>query len=200
MSIFQKKNMKRISNSITLITLAAIMTSCIHIERSPESGHANNDESQPTGPLTSWAARSVRQNLEMNLRTKEEMDLYSQVSPWFWSDDEAVDFLSQPNAVQKQRWIQNKNIARRPASLLPKVKKAVDNEDVMVGMPQDLVLQSWGDPQKKEVAGNPAFRNERWKYEKFVPTPDGFKREIRTVYFEGGRVSGWTTENPQLAN
>ncbi|MGE0633613.1 MAG: hypothetical protein AB7O96_14465, partial [Pseudobdellovibrionaceae bacterium] len=136
--------MKRISTFFHHTVSGLLLVSCIHIERSPESGYSN-EGTRPENPITNWAARSVRQNLEANLRTKEEIELYSQVSPWFWTEDEAIEFLTQPNAVQKRQWIQTKGIARRPTSLQPKVQKALDAEDIVIGMPQDTVLQSWGD-------------------------------------------------------
>lgn len=186
--------MKRISYFLGFSILFTSFVSCVHVERSPQSGYSG---SRPgvQAPLTNWAARSVRRNLELNLKSKEEIELYSIVAPWFMSDEEAVEFLTQPNIEQKQAWVQQKGINRRPASIPPQVQTAVETEDITMGMAQELVIKSWGEPAKREVSGNPAFRNERWKYEKYVPTPDGYKREIRTVYFEGGRVSGWTSDS-----
>jgi hypothetical protein len=61
-------------------------------------------------------------------------------------------------------------------------------------MPQDYVRRSWGEPVNVEISGNPIYKNERWKYQRQVSTAQGFRKETRFVYFEGGRVVGWETE------
>lgn len=74
------------------------------------------------------------------------------------------------------------------------MKSLIETQDIAVGMPQDYVKRSWGDPMSVEVSGNPIYKNERWKYQKFVSAPEGYRKETRYVYFEGGRVVGWETE------
>ena len=34
-----------------------------------------------------------------------------------------------------------------------------------------------GDPDKIEVSGNPQFKNERWKYNNYISTKEGYKLE-----------------------
>jgi hypothetical protein len=58
--------------------------------------------------------------------------------------------------------------------------------DILMGMSKSEVMHSWGRPMMKEVAGNPSEQNERWAYSR------GGK--IRYIYFEAGRVEGWTTQ------
>ena len=70
---------------------------------------------------------------------------------------------------------------------------AIENNDITIGMSKGAVVQSWGDPERKEVAGNPLYGNERWLYNKMVSSVDGYSKQTRIIYFEGGRVAGWET-------
>lgn len=58
--------------------------------------------------------------------------------------------------------------------------------DVALGMSMDDVMQNWGQPERRDVAGNPELKNERWAFRK-----DG---SIKYIYFEAGRVEGWTEQ------
>lgn len=55
-----------------------------------------------------------------------------------------------------------------------------------LGMSKQDVTQAWGQPSRVEVAGNPRHENERWAY------IEG--RQVRYIYFENGRVNGWTLD------
>jgi hypothetical protein len=133
-------------------------------------------------------------NLEKTLSSKKEREQYSKILPWFRSDREKIEFLSIPSLEGRQQWVNNHNIWDRAKMPMTEMKEMIDAQDISVGMPQDYVKKSWGEPQAVEVSGNPIYKNERWKYQRFVSTPDGYKKETRFVYFEGGRVVGWETE------
>ena len=120
--------------------------------------------------------------------------MYSKLLPWFIDDEERITFLSQPSFESKQEWIQSSGILSRQNQLGQKYKKTIDNQDIAIGMPNELVKKSWGDPVQVETSGNPLYRNEKWKYIRNVSSPEGFKQERRVVYFENGKVVGWETE------
>lgn len=65
-------------------------------------------------------------------------------------------------------------------------KMAARNADIILGMSMDDVTNSWGRPTRRDVAGNPMHKNERWSYNR-----NGQRKHI---YFESGRVGGWTNE------
>ena len=73
---------------------------------------------------------------------------------------------------------------RAPASL-------GERENVKVGMARRNVKMRLGRPVDVETAGNPKYGNERWIYEKSVPTLDGYYKEKKVIYFENGNVVGW---------
>lgn len=74
------------------------------------------------------------------------------------------------------------------------MKGLVENQDIAIGMTQDLVRKAWGEPESIDVSGNRIYKNEKWKFSRTMTLGDGFKSEKRYVYFEGGRVVGWETE------
>ena len=51
--------------------------------------------------------------------------------------------------------------------------------------------KSWGLPDSVEVAGNPIYGNERWRYKRYTPSPEGYRLQSRIIYFESGKVAGW---------
>ena len=110
------------------------------------------------------------------------------------NDDEKIEFLSVPTIEGRQQWINRKNIWARAQAPQEDMKGLIEAQDIAVGMPQEYVRRSWGEPLSVEVSGNPIYKNERWKYQRFVSTSQGYRQETRFVYFEGGRVVGWETE------
>lgn len=139
-------------------------------------------------------SRQKVRELERSLSSKKEREQYSKVLPWLKNDAEKVSFLSIPSIEGRQQWINRNNIWSRSQAPQEEMRSLIENQDVAVGMPQEYVRRSWGEPLSIEVSGNPIYKNERWKYQRQVPTSQGFRKEIRFVYFEGGRVVGWETE------
>lgn len=58
--------------------------------------------------------------------------------------------------------------------------------DVTLGMGKDDVKQLWGKPMRVEIAGDPRNQNERWVFY------EGGR--MKQIYFESGRVEGWSIE------
>lgn len=137
--------------------------------------------------------RKKLRQLERSLDSQKERLQYSKVLPWLNGDQEKIDLLSIPSIEGRQVWI-NKNKIWSRAKDLSEFDDVVESQDIAIGMPADYVKRSWGDPDRIETSGNPIYKNERWQYLRQVPTPQGYKQERRSVYFEGGRVVGWETE------
>lgn len=138
--------------------------------------------------------RQKLKELERTLISNKEREQYSKVLPWLRDDQEKISFLSIPSLEGRQQWINKSNIWARTQVPQQEMKELIENQDVAIGMPQDYVRRSWGDPISIESSGNPIYRNERWKYQRQVSTSQGYRNETRYVYFEGGRVVGWETE------
>ena len=136
--------------------------------------------------------RRLRQ-LERTLDSEKERLSYSKVLPLFSSDLEKIEYLSIPSIEGRQSWVNRNKVWSRMKSNKD-FQDMVEAQDLTLGMTQDLVRKSWGDPDAVEHSGNPMYKNERWKYTRESPSLNGYKRERRFVYFEGGRVVGWETE------
>ena len=136
--------------------------------------------------------RKLRQ-LERTLDSEKERLSYSKVLPLFQTDQEKIEYLSIPSIEGRQSWVNRNKLWSRLKSNKD-FQDMVESQDLTLGMTQDLVRKSWGDPDSVEHSGNPIYKNERWKYTRESPSLNGYKRERRYVYFEGGRVVGWETE------
>lgn len=69
-----------------------------------------------------------------------------------------------------------------------RVKRAIEVRDVVIGMTRGEVMESWGEPTQREVAGRGEGGHERWTF--------GTRYSLngsRTVIFENGRVAGWSS-------
>lgn len=132
--------------------------------------------------------------LERQLETPKERLNYSKVLPLLKTDEEKIEYLSIPSIEGRQSWTNRNKIWNREKTNSDLVDLA-DAQDIAIGMTQELVRRAWGEPQNVEASGNPIYRNERWKYLREIPTANGYKKERRYVYFEGGQVVGWETEN-----
>ncbi len=144
----------------------------------------------PRNPLLLARLKS----LENSTMSSKELEQYSKALPYMKSDEERLKFLELDGFESRQTWLQNQDFPSRPANSQDEMKELVETQDIAIGMPQALVKRSWGDPDSVEVSGNPQFRNEKWKYNKYVSSSEGYKMEKKTVFFEGGKVIGWEVD------
>lgn len=191
-----------------LALIAGLGVSCINLNRSSDSGYADSNPRPTSFKKTSRVTEQTigdrgsdnisqktrLKQLENSLSTRKETEQYSKALPMFRNDQERVEFLSLPGFEARQRWMTEKSFNSRTGSLKADMQDLIEAHDIALGMPQNLVRQSWGDPDSIEVSGNPQFKNERWRYNKYVSTQDGYKSEKKAVFFEGGKVVGWEVE------
>lgn len=175
------------------VAIFLILSSCQYIEKRRHQENTPEENSNFNGQREANNKQRIRE-LEKRLLTKQEKQMYSRLLPWFQDDEEKIAFLSQSSFEARQSWAQQSGILNRQAQLNSKYKKLIENQDIAIGMPNDLVKKSWGDPLQIEVSGNPLFKNEKWRYSRSVSSSEGFRQEKRIVYFENGKVVGWETE------
>lgn len=178
---------------IFTLTILGLVTSCTQIQRRQQMENSGIEGSSEIGTSPGLYKNKIR-DLEKNLVTQQDKSLYSKLLPWFTSEEEQLSFLRNTDYEEKQKWVMKSRILNRPTELSQRYKRLIDNQDIAIGMPNDIVKKSWGDPLNIETSGNSLFKNEKWRYLRTVSTPDGFKQEKRVVYFEGGRVVGWETD------
>lgn len=56
-------------------------------------------------------------------------------------------------------------------------------KDVRLGMGMSDVAANWGEPLRRDVAGQSEHQNERWTYRR--------NGQVKYIYFGGGKVEGW---------
>jgi hypothetical protein len=207
-------------SSLLLTAVSIILSSCAGITRHPESGYyegrqksqaeqfyhekALSETSQASNQLglnrkaekdrsdyEMLASRIQLNRLEKALKSEREKQQYYNVKPYLASDEERIYFLSLKSFEQKNRFIQNLPSMSAAESNSPELQEAVDTGDIVLGMTKKSVKESWGEPESVEVAGNPVYGNERWRYTRNIASENGGNKEFRLIYFEGGRVAGW---------
>lgn len=206
---------------LRIIALSATMlglSACAVFERDPRTGYADtgyaaqvedlyqerrqmklNEVKEELGLEDKEMTDESRQAIEDRLRlkrleskigTRREKKQYFDMRSALKSDRERIYFLSLPTFEARQRWASARGIASQD-SFSDDVATIVEANDIALGMTQKAVVASWGDPDAVETAGNPMYGYERWKYNRYVSGNDGYQKELRIVYFEGGRVVGW---------
>lgn len=128
---------------------------------------------------------------EARLVSKRERKQYFDVRSALKNDRERLQFLSLPTYEAKARFAQARGFGQQEESRPDDIAKLIESNDIALGMSQKAVTESWGDPDMIETAGNEMYGFERWKYNRFVSGDEGYKKELRIVYFEGGHVVGW---------
>jgi len=128
---------------------------------------------------------------EEKLATKREKKQYYQIRSQLKSDRERMYFISLPNYEARERWAMNRGLGQKDEAYSEEMAKTIESNDIALGMSQKAVTESWGDPDAVEIAGNAIYGYERWKYNRYVSGNEGYQKEMRIVYFEGGRVVGW---------
>lgn len=128
---------------------------------------------------------------EGKLATKREKKQYYQIRSQLKNDNERLYFLSLPNYEARERFAAGRGLGQKDESYSDEMAKVIESNDIALGMSQKAVMESWGDPDAVEVAGNALYGYERWKYNRYVSGNEGYQKENRIVYFEGGRVVGW---------
>ena len=144
-------------------------------------------------------SQEYRLNQKMSLKNKErslqsslEKEQYYKYQSFMQNDKQRLDFLKQASYQEREIWARNNNL--NSSNYSPDVKNAIDNNDIIADMPKQAVLESWGEPDAKDTAGDPLYGNERWKYIQYSSTPDGYILEQRYIYFENSKVKSWVTE------
>lgn len=128
---------------------------------------------------------------EQRLSTRREKKQYYEVRAALRNDRERLYFLSLPTYEARERFAQNRGLRTEEETYSDEMAKTIESNDIALGMSQKAVMEAWGDPDAVEIAGNPIYGFERWKYNRYVSGSEGYQKELRVVYFESGRVVGW---------
>lgn len=155
-----------------------------------EQGMSPDDLKSNDGYTKIQNALEIKQ-LESQLRSDRERNQYYKTLPWLKDEEEQLEFLRQNGYYARQVWLRQRAIGKRATVIDKEDEDLIASKDIAVGMPNELVRRSWGAPDSIDVAGNPIYGNERWRYKRYTPSPDGYRLQSRIIYFESGKVAGW---------
>lgn len=193
------------------------LIACSHLERRMNQGGNDGAYAQPphitskyaidareelglsNGALSPYDYQRLQERiylkeLEAQLATRAEKAQYYQIRSSLKNDAERIQFLMLGSRDSKARWITTRGLNRQD-SHSDAVASAIEKKDIALGMNESAVRESWGDPDIIEVAGDSVYGYERWRYKRIISGNDGYQKELRSVYFEGGRVVGWETQD-----
>lgn len=216
-----KRNSRPMFQYLVLILCSTSLSACSLMQRSHLSGYSNANGSldsglsyrddredflrdqavdemgyQDTRELNDnqRAALQMRLNLkqaEREVVARKEREQYFRHKALMRNDRERLEFLRLPSLEARSRWLAARGISASNPTHPVEYQKLIENNDITLGMTRQAVRDSWGEPELVEVAGNPIYGNERWKYLEEVSSPEGYQTENRVIYFESGRVVGW---------
>ncbi len=211
------------SRLFSLLALGLGLSACAGLTRDPRSGYANVDtplyrasdfyeerrrhQEEIVREDFGWSSeRSLNESeraalenrlrlhrLESKLESKREKRQYFQIKGLMRNDSERIAFLQLPSLEARERWARNRGLIANEEVHSDEIASVIEKNDVTLGMSQRAVTESWGDPDIVEVAGDPVYGNERWRYSRYISSSDGYQKENRIIYFEAGRVVGWET-------
>ncbi len=185
--------MRSLGHQIFFVLVCMTFSACTSfpLSRSESSGHSARRVAavSPGGSL-----KFEVQRLEQSLTNRRDLEQYSRVLPWFEGLEERYEFLSLPGLEARAEWLRDRNFFERPLLVEKQMLDLIQARDIAVGMPESLVKKSWGEPDVIEVSGHPLFKNMRWRYLQQEATEDGFVQQKKSVYIEGGKVTGWDSD------
>lgn len=163
---------------------------------SDRKAYERSEAQEELGPTSSDRAIGYRQALkrqEKMLEGKSEREQYYKAKPYLKNDAERLQFLRLESTAERDRYLNSKGINGDQITHPPEMQGLVEQNDIAIGMTRQAVKEAWGAADDIEVAGNPLYGNEKWKYSEQVTSSEGYMTERRTVFFESGRVVGWET-------
>lgn len=170
---------------IYLFSLGCVQIQTHHREQAVE------DNSSTVSATSKPSLELQLKIFENRLKGKHEIEQYSQALPFFINIQEKISFLELPDFKTRNQWLSNQQFWKRPDQAELRFRETVKAQDIALGMTEELVRRSWGEPQEVFVSGMSAFRNMRWIYIKSQSTQEGFRQQKRIVFIEGGQVTGW---------
>lgn len=133
---------------------------------------------------------SIKQELEQKEADipEENVEQYTKDKKYLPTSSDKLYYLSlapgeRANYINSKRLDMQDDLGKHQEFI---EKRSVHASELHIGMGKDEVIQLWGKPSRKAIAGNPRNENERWSF-----MEDGSEKY---VYFEKGKVQGWALD------
>lgn len=119
-------------------------------------------------------------------QTEGAANHYQQYRAKLGSTSERIYFLQLKSKAEREEYLSSRGFRAEASAVLPfEHHWAAQHGELLLGMTKTDVEESWGRPERVDVAGNPTYENERWMYRR-----DG---AAKYIFFENGRVGGWNS-------
>lgn len=123
-------------------------------------------------------------SLESKMNDAEYQE-YIRIRAQLGSDSEKIYFLRLKES-ERHEYLGVKRIETPRYYTVQESRMASFGNEIVLGMDKNDVLRSWGQPDRKDVSGDPVYQNERWAYSR--------NGAVKYIYFQGGHVGGWTEQ------
>ncbi len=182
-------------SALFFLGLWLVAMGCVELKTQPRSSYIQNENLLGANLINQDQDLDLAlKNLENGIIGNQELLQYSKALPYFSSKKEQVEFLSLKSFKKRQLWLNSVQFWTRPQEQERRFSETVKAQDIAIGMNQDLLAKSWGEPGEVFISGLKEFKNARWIYKKQLSTSEGFKQQKRVVYIEAGKVTGWDIE------
>lgn len=118
-----------------------------------------------------------------------EQEKYHQVSKYLATPSEKIYYLKLPSR-ERDSYLTTRGISvpfhRGGSGLMSVGRERETARELVLGLRKDDVMRTWGRPHRVDIAGDPNNENERWSFYE--------NGKIRLIYFEDGRVGGWSLD------
>jgi hypothetical protein len=152
-----------------------------------ESETRSRNPASEYNSLDDRRSRALKQELRAleSRQSDDHLEFYEKHKHQFSTTSEKIYFLQLPPGERREYLLSRGFIPEdRVASFSTEERSfAVSKQDILMGMTKSDVMESWGNPLRVEVAGNPRNENERWLYK--------MNGASKYIYFESGQVQGW---------
>ena len=131
--------------------------------------------------------KSELYRLEGNLDEIEQRN-YIEYKDKLGNDSQKIYYLSLDTVERRNYLITRGLIKEKRNSFYTHGERAIASitNDIVVGMHKSEVSRVWGEPARKDFAGDKRDENERWAYRR--------NDKIKFIFFNAGMVEGWTEE------
>lgn len=111
---------------------------------------------------------------------------YQQYKGRLGNTSEKIYFLQLGSRAEREQYLNSRGLLDTPEPRLAyEMGMAAEQSELLLDMTKEDVISSWGRPDRVDIAGKASYENERWLYRR-----DG---AVKYIYFESGKVGGWTT-------
>lgn len=161
-----------------------------------DSGRAYRPHNEIMGRAPATAAQQERSRYDNSIKRElswlesrlsdQNYDEYLRVKDQLGSDYERIYYLRLPPA-QQDEYLGVRGISPSRSLSTREVAQAYFSNDLSYRMSKQQVLNSWGEPDRLDKAGNdPNSPYERWAYHR--------AGKVKFIYFEQGLVEGWSEQ------